>query len=153
KSAMAWSLYALGCAYLQQDNNGERALIPLQESVPLFRDIRDVSGLSMAMDLVGSLALIRGDDALARRYFEENLRLTLALKWIPTLTNTNSLAGLFALTWREGEQAKAVKLLAAIEKHFDIDNGFAPAFLLATQLTDIRSQSRDPLFAAAWAEG
>lgn len=153
KSATAWSLYALGCARWQQDRNGVSAVAPLQESIPLFREIRDVSGLSMALDLVGALAFIHGDDAEARRYFEENLRLTLALKWIPTLTNANSLAGLFALTWRDGEQANAVKLLAATEKYFDIDHGLVRALLLAPRLTDIRTQARDPQFAAAWTEG
>jgi ATP/maltotriose-dependent transcriptional regulator MalT len=99
------------------------------------------------------LVLIRGDNAEARRHFEENLRLTLERKWIPTLTNANSLAGLVALAWRQAEHAKSATLLAALEAHLDAAQASSPTFLLGALLADLRSPCRDPQFAAAWAEG
>ncbi len=153
KSAIAWSLYALGFAHWQQDNNSEQAVILFRESLPLFREIRDISGLSMVLDFLGSIVLIRGEFAEARTHFEENLSLTLEPNWIPALASASSLAGLSILSWHEGEGTEAATLLAAIEEHLDSDHSFSSMSFLGPMLAEVRSQVRDPQFAAAWAEG
>ena len=157
KSAMAWSLYALGLAKWRMpwrpDNNRGRAVILFEESLPLFRDIRDVSGLAIALDLLGALVLMQGENVQARLHFEENLRLMLERKWTPPLTHANSLVGVLALAWQRAEYAKAARLLAAFEDRLDMAQVDSATFLLGARLAEIRSQCRDRQFAAAWAEG
>jgi predicted ATPase/DNA-binding CsgD family transcriptional regulator len=153
KSAMAWSLYALGFAQLQQDNNRERARILIQESLPLFREIGDIQGLSIALDILGSLVLIRGEFAEARRYFEENICLMLEPNSIPDVTSASSLAGLGVVAWRQGEFTQAATLLSAVDEHIDTDHRFSSMLLLKTLLAEIRTQLRDQQFAAAGAAG
>ena len=107
----------------------------------------------MALDLVGALVFIRGDTAQAHEYFEENLRLTLERKWVPTLTNANSLAGFIVLIGQQSEVAKAATLLAALEDHFDMVQSHSATYLLAPQLADIRSRCCEPQFASDSARG
>jgi predicted ATPase/DNA-binding CsgD family transcriptional regulator len=153
KSAMAWSLYALALAYWQSQRDSEHAEKLFQESLPLFRDIRDIRGLSMTLDLLGSLMLIRGENAQARRYFEENLRLTLGLNWTPSLINANSPAGFVVLFWRQGEYAQAAMLFAALEKQIESVQAHSWMFVLGSVLAEIRARCRASQFAEAWAQG
>jgi non-specific serine/threonine protein kinase len=153
KSAMAWSLYALGFAHWRHEKNSHGAVAFFQESLPFFRDICDISGLSMALDLLGALVLMQGERVQARGYFEENLRLTLERTWVPALISANSLAGFVVLSWQQAEHARSAKLLAALEEHLNTDQAASATFLLDSPLAEIRLQFCDPQFAADKAAG
>jgi predicted ATPase/DNA-binding CsgD family transcriptional regulator len=75
KLNLAWALIFLGVACVGQAAEYEEALSSAEEGLALFRTLGYKPGMAHALNIIGELTRIHGDDAHAQAVYEECLRL------------------------------------------------------------------------------
>ena len=70
---MAWALALLGYTMLRDSS---AAMVLVEESLALFRELNEQPGIAQALNIIGEIARFSGDDDYARRAYEESLALS-----------------------------------------------------------------------------
>jgi predicted ATPase/DNA-binding CsgD family transcriptional regulator len=111
----AWAMILLG--YTRMNDPAESSFPMVEAGLALFRELNHKPGIAQALNIVGELARIKGDDDYARRAYEESLvvaRETGEKRRIHfLLANLSFLAqhaGDYGRAWELGEQALQLSL-------------------------------------------
>jgi ATP/maltotriose-dependent transcriptional regulator MalT len=113
KNAVAWELCFMGMALWSQHHDPKRVIPLYQESIDLFRDIKDVRGTVHPLVLLAEAERAHGNFARAHALFQESLRIERDLGMHDNLA-LFALVGIASLTKRRGNPEQAVRLLGAV---------------------------------------
>jgi tetratricopeptide (TPR) repeat protein len=149
-----WTMYNLGrVAHLQDDY--PQALAWLEQSLTQFRDMGYTLGAAMTLLNLGRVAQAQGSTTKAAQHFTESLAL-----WMhdppPGEIHTAAIEGLAGVAGAQGQLERAARLFGAAEVlRESTGTPLPPAYRAAYErdVTAIRAQLDDDVFAAAWAAG
>ena len=149
----AWTISMLSLVVRRQGAY-ERAISLGEESLALYRGLRDRNGLAFVLQNLGRVMYLQGDYARARSTFEESVRL-----WSDIGSRTQalrSLEGLAGVIGAQGWPDCAVRLLVATETlNASIGRALSPAeqAVFVHLLSSARAQLNETELATAYAEG
>jgi predicted ATPase/DNA-binding CsgD family transcriptional regulator len=106
KLQIAWALAFQGGAMHQEP---EAAMPIAEESLALFREINHLPGIAQALNVIGELARISGDDARAKRAYEECL--AVCQQTGETLRTCYNLVNLAYIAQHEADHVRALDLV------------------------------------------
>ena len=136
-SSRARALTGAGRLLLEQGNT-DRAKELLQESVALFRRLRDKGGLALAVDTMGIIALYHGELEWARRLLEESATLSRAAGSTWGLAKSINNLGIVAASQDDRDRAIALyKESLRIRRDLGDKRGIAMSLSNLTQYTQL----------------
>jgi ATP/maltotriose-dependent transcriptional regulator MalT len=155
RHTLAWLLYLEGGMAVDQGDL-EHSVSLHEQSLELFREIRDARGILSCLLGLGSLALIRGDYEEAVPTLQESLRLAWDLDY--TVVIQCSIYSLACVAASREQPVLAARLWGAVgglEEAYGVR--IASLILSATdyegRLGIVRSQLAEEAYSEAWAEG
>jgi predicted ATPase/DNA-binding CsgD family transcriptional regulator len=103
---IAWALAFLGGAMHQEP---EAAMLIVEEGLALFREMNHLPGIAQALNVMGELARISGDDARAKRAYEQCL--AVCAQTGETLRTCYNLVNLAYVAQHEADHERALDLV------------------------------------------
>ncbi|MEP6988570.1 MAG: response regulator transcription factor, partial [Chloroflexota bacterium] len=156
KNATAWDLCFMGVTLWSQNHQPEQVIPLYQESVKLFREIKDVRGVAHPLEMLAEVERVQGHLAQSRALFQETLRLEQELGIRDNLA-IFALAGIASIAAAQGKQDWAARLLGAVNVALESGSYNTRIATLVdmfdTALAAVRPQLGDEAFNAAWAVG
>jgi predicted ATPase/DNA-binding SARP family transcriptional activator len=153
KTYAAWSFVFFGEVALLQDDKAHAEKLYL-EAVPSLREAKDFAFLAIPLRRLGQLAMARGDLLEAAAFIKESLELNWA---VHDYRGTGAcLAALASLSLVQGENERAIKLLAVVDTVLEF---IRTPFLAFDQLQyehnvdQLRAQTDSVVFEKAWSSG
>ncbi|PLS77801.1 MAG: hypothetical protein CYG59_21895 [Chloroflexi bacterium] len=127
-----------------------------EESLVLYRELRDPQGMGLCLTNLGLMALARGDHVQAMGVLREYLQFTQGVN--DKLTEQHALFGLAGVALHEGQPVRATRLWGAAEAIREAAGiNLTPLVRTHTHYDDYlaatRAQLGEAAFALAWAEG
>lgn len=70
---IGWTLMDLGIMYLENEGEIKQGIAYAEQGLEILRSIDDKPGMASALNILGELTRVLGDDAASKRYYEESL--------------------------------------------------------------------------------
>ena len=156
QSATAWDLCFMGVALWRQHSILEQVVPLYQESIALFRGLKDVRGMAHPLVMLAEAERVDGDAGQALRHFQDTLSLERELGIRDNLALL-ALAGIANLAAANGQYATAARLLGAVDRALQSGTNGTRIGLLAEisegTTSAVRAQLSASAFAAEWLGG
>jgi non-specific serine/threonine protein kinase len=153
KTYAAWAYVFLGEVALLQENKLHAEELYLQ-AVPSLREAKDFAFLAIPLRRLGQLAMARGDQVRAAAFIKESLQ----HNWnVHDYRGVGAcLAAFAALSIMQGENERAIKLLAVVDTVLDFIRTPFLAFdqqQFEKNVRELRDEIHRPTFIKAWTQG
>ncbi|CAN5857605.1 hypothetical protein BH10CHL1_BH10CHL1_31700 [soil metagenome] len=156
KNTMAWDLCFMGVVLWSQHHRPEQVIPLYQESIALFRELKDLRGTAHPLVMLAEAERCQGNFAQALTHFQETLRLEQGLGIRGNLALL-AMTGIASLAVAHGQPERAAGLLGAVNAALASDS-YKTRVASLVDLFDatadaVRTHLSEDVFNAAWSAG